>query len=392
MDPYDLTPLLKPIVRVLMETTDNAMLDELFDVFRVVMRNGAPPSAICPDLYRIFKETFTAPLEGTAKANALGFQAELLKRLGISFLANPPVSDSAAKNFALSIMLELYQDLIQDMTADTEPNTEPERRILLKFAALQATINFCWSTDTKPFTTEELEPVRKLAFTAIGDLSKFVKGKYARQQPHDSNAASFDPDSHVDAEAIQCITTWITKGGIHGQNDGLLYMMTIYGDMYGCEPDELTLDAIKGIRGLVEFTVDGSAQFLKWKDIWLSALANNLGMIEKNIPMPGTVSQITCEIFRLMTLMVQKHPKAIVKEELVKEFPGELYTCVDKDAWIEPNAEVKRAGAVLAVEVLLVLPKRRKSSGDLLTKWRAKLADLLPQEDPLILAIDQATH
>ena len=366
------------------------MLSELFNVFRALLRYVAPPSAICPDLYRIFKETFTAPLEGTAKANAIGFQAELLKCLGISFLASPPVSDSAAKEFALSTMLEQYKDLIQDITADPEHDTEPERRILIKLATLQVTINFCWSTNTKPFTSKELEPVRKLAFNAIGHLSKFVKGKFARQQPRDSNAPSFDSDSHIDAEVIQCITAWITKGGIHGQNDVLLFMMTIYGDMYGRIPDKLTLDAAEGIRSLVEFTVDGSAQCLKWKDLWLSALANNLSIIEKDIPMPGTVSQVACEIFRIMTIMVQKHPAAIVKQQLVKEFPGEWYTYVDKGAWIEPNAELKRTGAVLAAEVLLVLVGRKKNYRDLLTKWRGKLSDLLPQEDPLILAIDQA--
>ena len=403
--PYDLTPLLQPVVQILMETTDDEMLSEILDVLRVLLVHITPPLSIQRDLYRKFKEISNLSLQGQTKANALGFQASLIDRLGLEILITPPIPDPTAKDFTLSMILEACNDLDRDIVAEVDPETEAGNRMSFKLAVLSATIRFYLSDAAKPFTPQESKEIGCVITKAIEVISTFVQTEYDAQKPADSLFPTFSDPSDIVKEAVKCLTSWIIKGDVHGQNDKLLHhMMTIYVALYcGEGSDDVFQEAVKGITGLVKYTTDGPAEFMKWKELWVGALFNNVGILKKNVPMPESMSGIIHYMFQLMTIMVNHQPEVITKEEGIRDFPMEVYKCFDKDRWIDPNAGVKYDAAILAVRILLALTNENEDDGTKrsLIQWKTKLNDLLIRATDeaqvaelrsLILSLDQAVE
>lgn len=401
MAPYDLTPLLEPAVRILMETTDNKMLSELLDVFRAFIARITPPWPIQRDLYRKFKEVSTVTLRGKTKINGLAFRAEFIKRFGIKFIIDPPVPDRESKEFALSTILDAYTNLAKDIAAEPDPESEAGGSLSLKLAVIHAAIDFYLTEKQTAFSPNEMKEIGKVVTNSIKELSKFVRARYDAENPPNSKSPSFNQVSPITIEALECLTLWIANGNVHGQNDQFLHMITIYVALYDSyQSDNVMLQAVRGLSGLVEYTVDGSAEFLKWKNVWLNALRHNIGILEKDIQMPEMMVDLTREAFRLVTIMVYKQAKAVIEDDELKQFPKQFYECVDRRIWITPNTSVKRAGAVLAGEVLLALARENESEAkELLTKSKEKLNQLLngtrneaqrAELSSLILATEQA--
>jgi len=137
--------------------------------------------------------------------------------------------------------------------------------------------------------------------------------------------------------------------------------------------DKYMATALKGIRGLVEYTTDGSAEFLKYKDVWLPGF-EKIGQLENGLQIQKSLVNLCCEMFHLLAIMLRKQGETIVKKQKVMEFPRQFYRCVSKGDWIEPNARVKCTGALLAAEVLFVLAKvMRHKDRNMLKKWKLKL-------------------
>src|SRR5271156_2926144 len=134
MAPYNLEPLWQHLTCILTETKDDAMLNEVLQIFRDLFRQKEiPPLSVQPDLYRKFKDLSTAPLEGETKLTALGFQAALIRLLGLEFIVNPPIHDPGAKEFAWSLIFSPshYKYLDEGAAGELLRNPPPQNEALL---------------------------------------------------------------------------------------------------------------------------------------------------------------------------------------------------------------------------------------------------------------------
>jgi len=402
MVPYDLEPLWQRLVSILVETEDDALLSQVLRVFRVLFfQKITPPLSVQPDLYRKFKQLVidNNSLVGETRLNAFGFKAGLITLLGIEFLANPPVIDPTAKGFARLLIFADYNDLDKNFANECLRDPHVAHYLSFHLAILEATISFCFADNNDPFSPEEMREIYNLVTNKVSMLSTFLKSEYG---VHDETSSTIPEMSPLVYEVLGCLLPWIAKGNVHKQNEQLLYTMTMYANVYQSydDGDNSMIQALKGLNGLVEYTVDGSAEFLKWKDIWIQGFANILGTLAKEIPFPKSMVEISVEMIHLLRIMAQKQGVVMFQEQQVRQFPREFYKSIDKENWLELNGTVKHEAVVLAVELLLVRANKmdQKLNRIEVRNWKLKLKELqghTPGEagnselDSLILALDQ---
>jgi len=386
--PFNLDPLLECMSRILMKPEDDDMLIQVLRAFtRFFQQDILPPLSIRRKLYRKFSHLYVMDFDNNARLNAFGFQVAFVKCLGLDFIANPPFEDSQAMGFAVTVIFKLpYGEIDKDFLKPYLRKPDPTREYVRSYSTLlEATIKFCFQAENnRPFSAEETNKLYVVVKRRVEKLLGFLKEFDGKTLYGISKSSRSIEMALIDLEPLECLTTWIAKGNVNQGNEQFLFLIPMYAEVYrsGIAHKSVMARALRGLSVLLEHITEGSAEFLQYEDIWLDGFSD----IEKlviNHPMEKPTSDLIFEIFHLLTILVPKQTKRMIAEPEVLKFPGEFYKLIDNENWLETNARVKHAGAVLVGEILLALAKEMRRRGanvlrnwDLLKKWKLKLKEL----------------
>jgi len=203
-----------------METKDDAMLREVWRVLGIFFRAKiTPPSSMQLEPYHQYEGLFFGKVDERRLA-AFVFQAELIRCLGVEFMANPPVDDPDAK-FLFRTFIDFCQgiDFGEHVAYAYLLDPGVTQYAFIYTAIVEAATEFYFADNSGPFSEDEMAELRDFVTNRVETLSQFFYKIGPQQPPEKATTTKSLQMSLVVIDPLQCLIPWIAKGNRHKQEE-----------------------------------------------------------------------------------------------------------------------------------------------------------------------------
>jgi hypothetical protein len=371
-------------------TKDAQLASSLLTFFTSQFATSSPPKSLHTPLYQGLRTLSLSNIDETTRTQTLILLSLLLTHLGPQFLFSPPSSETKPKQFALLTVRIASVGAQTGYGKFTTKMKEAERQGLVACTEILH-VTTAWllcSPDNDEMlqigevmvTPEETLQLQETLSAAFNQVSEFLRARCDEVKlVLDENGVV---GGHVSIEllvqsAVKFVGGWLGEGGgstdAETENLGLLEPL-----LSVCAKNhvERTTWAMRGIKGILLYSEDGSRELLSHKDDFIKLLSIILQLLPSR-EIPHEEMLMNREITGVFRIMIDEQP-LLLTEKQIQQFPSAIVDHLSSERVDEDTWDARTDAALLGLEILLKIAEmdgtydRRP-----LEKWRGTIRLLM---------------
>ena len=382
--PFD-SILLKRLSELFETTKNKTVIDNLITFFISRFSVHPPPNPLRLSLYRGMKNLMLSKLEETTRANSLILLSLLLTHIGPPFLFDPPPTEGHSKQMAL-LTVRLATVGVQTGLSGIDSSTSATliRRLAAEMDILHVTTAWLLSSEddtlkvgNQTLTPDEILKIQELLASAVKEVSGYLREKYDEIKSSDEGMSFEEMVDPLVRTAVKFVGGWLGEGG-SGADEESVGLVEVLISLCTLGHNDITIWAIRGIKGIILYTESGGQEVLISKD----SLLKLLDLVLENLS-TGDVSDeatlLTREICSVIRILVDSQP-LIMTERAIQSFPANVYNSFTTDNVSYATWEARTEAALLVLEIILKMAEQEEYDRELTHKWCLKLRQLIRRQ------------
>jgi len=367
----------------LFETTKNKMvIDNLIMFFISQFSVHTPPNPVRLSLYRGMKNLMLSKLEETTRTNGVILLSLLLTHIGPQFLFDPPPTEGHPKQMAL-LIVRLASVGVQTGLSRIEASTPATsiRRLAAEMDILHVTTAWLLSSEedtlkvgSQALTPDEILKIQESLSSAVKEVSVYLRGKYDEIKSSDEEMSFEGMVDSLVRTAVKFIGGWLSEGG-SGADEESVGLVEVLISLCTLGDSDITVWALRGIKGIILYTESGGQEVLISKDSLLKLLdlvLDKLSTGDLSDEETLLVREI-CSVFRILV----DSQALILTERAIRSFPANVYNSFTTDNVGGATWDARTEAALLVVEIILKMAEQEEYDRELTHKWYLKLRPLM---------------
>jgi len=388
LDHIPASPLTLRILKLVSQqfaTTKNQQLATILLTFFISQfaRSPPPPKDIHTPLYLGLRTLMLSNIDESARTNTLILLSLLLSHLGPDFLFSPSPNIGIKPKPFILLTIRIASVGVQTGYSHLTPQTKDleKQRLVACIDILHVTVAWLLScADDAPrigedvLTPEETLLLQGSMSAAFSQVSGFLRSRYDQLKLVLVEDGAVEGDDSIEPlvrSAIKFIGGWLGEGG--GINDAETENLGLLEPLLAvCQNGDVqaTTWAMRGIKGILQYTVDGSTELLSHKHDLVKLLAAVSSTLESR-ETPREEMLMIREISAVFRIMVEEQPSLLTEKE-IRQFPTTIIDSLSSERVDENTWDARTDGALLGLEILLKVAQTEGTfDRRVLQKWRA---------------------
>jgi hypothetical protein len=331
------------------------------------------------------KNLMLSKLEETTRTNSLILLSLLLTHIGPPFLFDPPPTEDHSKQMAL-LTVRLASVGVQTGLSGIDSSTSATliRRLAAEMDILHVTTAWLLSSEddtlkvgNQTLTPDEILKIQELLTSAVKEVSVYLREKYDNIKSSDEGMSFEELINPLVRTAVKFIGGWLGEGG-SGADEESVGLVDVLISLCTLGHNDITIWAMRGIKGIILYTDSGGQEVLISKD----SLLKLLDLVLENLSTGDVSDEATllvreiCSVFRIL---VDSQP-LIMTERAIQSFPANVYNSFTTDNVNYATWEARTEAALLVLEIILKMAEQEEYDPELTHKWCLNLRQLIRRQ------------